>query len=111
MTVRFRRLRLADKRVVASIGRRTWGGWDYVGRLFDHWVREPEFLGVEHRGRLVGFGKATELAPGHWWLEGLRLATGDVNHESMRVNERSTHDSRRQWRVATTAAAVPAHSP
>jgi GNAT superfamily N-acetyltransferase len=120
MAVRFRRLRLADKRVVASIGRRTWGGWDYVERLFDHWVREPEFLGVEHRGRLVGFGKATELAPGHWWLEGLRvdphyrgrgfatglsrfiresvlarrprslrLATGDVNHESMRVIERS----------------------
>jgi GNAT superfamily N-acetyltransferase len=71
----FRPVRARDRERVAGICSRTWGGWDYVMLFFDGWVREPGFLGVEAGGRLVGFGKATELAPREWWLEGLRMDT------------------------------------
>lgn len=69
----FRPVRRRDRAAVAAICARTWHGWDYVMLFFDNWVREPEFLAVEQGDRPVGFGKATELAPGHWWLEGLRV--------------------------------------
>ena len=115
----FRPVRRRDRAAVAAICARTWHGWDYVMLFFDNWVREPDFLAVEQGGRLAGFGKATELAPGHWWLEGLRvdparrgqgiatalsdellgrtlaraprsvrLATADVNVESLRIIRR-----------------------
>jgi len=98
------------------ISARIWEGHDYVPLFFDRWVEEGGFLAGVLRGRLVGYGKATELAPGEMWLEGLRinpkcrqrgigkelsrqvldrtlgrrpvslrLATADVNHESIHI--------------------------
>ena len=73
MGLRFRRVTGTDRQRVARICARTWHGWDYVMVLFDRWKHEPGFIGAERNGRLVGFGKATELAPGEWWMEGLRM--------------------------------------
>jgi GNAT superfamily N-acetyltransferase len=103
-----------------EISSRIWGGHDYVPIFFERWVSEGGFWGVEMRNKLVGYGKATELAPGEWWLEGLRvdpdcrsrgvgkelsravllrtleklpvslrLATADVNHESVHIIEKA----------------------
>ncbi|MFO7675183.1 MAG: GNAT family N-acetyltransferase [bacterium] len=69
----FRPVERHDRATVARICRRTWHGWDYLMLFFNRWVREPDFLGAARAGRLVGFAKATELAPGHWWMEGLRV--------------------------------------
>ena len=109
---------MADKPGVMRVSSRIWEGNDYVPLFFDRWAKEGGFWGAELRGRLVGYGKATELAPGELWLEGLRvdpvcrkqgvgkelsrqvvlrtlnrrpvslrLATADVNHESLHIIE------------------------
>jgi GNAT superfamily N-acetyltransferase len=109
---------MADKPAVMKISSRIWEGNDYVPLFYDRWAKEGGFWAGELRGRLVGYGKATELAPGELWLEGLRvdpdcrkrgagkelsrqvvyrtlerrpislrLATADVNHESIHIIE------------------------
>jgi len=109
---------MADKPAVMKISSRIWEGNDYVPLFFDRWAKEGGFWAAELRGRLVGYGKTTELAPGELWLEGLRvdpgcrkrgvgkelsrqvvqrtlerrpvslrLATADVNHESIHIIE------------------------
>ena len=109
---------MADRPAVLRVSARIWGGNDYVPMFFERWVSEGGFWAVETRKRLVGYGKATELAAGEWWLEGLRvdphcrsrgvgkelsravllrtlemrpvslrLATADVNHESIHIIE------------------------
>jgi len=108
----------ADKPALLRISARIWEGHDYVPLFFDRWVKEGGFWAAELRRRLVGYGKATQLSPGEWWLEGLRvdpgcrkqgvgkelsrqvvyrtlerrpvslrLATADVNHESIHIIE------------------------
>jgi len=109
---------MADKPAVLRVSSRIWEGHDYVPLFFDRWVNEGGFWAAELRGRLVGYGKATQLSPGEWWLEGLRvdpkcrnrgvgkelsrqvlhrtlderpvslrLATADVNKESIHIIE------------------------
>jgi GNAT superfamily N-acetyltransferase len=118
MKLLVRPVTMADKPAVMRISARIWEGNDYVPQFFDRWVTEGGFWAAELRGRLVGYGKATELAPGELWLEGLRvdpdcrkqgvgkelsrqvvcrtlerrpislrLATADVNHESIHIIE------------------------
>ena len=113
-----RPMTMADKPAVMEVSSRIWEGNDYVPLFFDRWVKEGGFWAAELRGRLVGYGKATQLSPGEWWLEGLRvdpecrkrgigkelsrqvlrrtlderpvslrLATADVNRESMHIIE------------------------
>jgi GNAT superfamily N-acetyltransferase len=113
-----RPMTMADKPAVLEVSSRIWEGNDYVPLFFDRWVRAGGFWAAELRGRIVGYGKATELARGEWWLEGLRvdprcqkqgigkelsrqvlqrtleerpvslrLATADVNRESMHIIE------------------------
>jgi GNAT superfamily N-acetyltransferase len=118
MKLLVRHMTMADKPAVMRISSRIWDGHDYVPLFFDRWVREGGFWVAELRRRIVGYGKATELSPGEWWLEGLRvdpdcrqrgigkelsrqvlyrtlderpvslrLATADVNQESMHIIE------------------------
>jgi GNAT superfamily N-acetyltransferase len=109
---------MADRPALMRISSRIWEGHDYVPMFFEGWVNEGGFWAGEIRNRIVGYGKATELAAGKWWLEGLRvdpdcrsrgvgkelsravlhrtleklpvslrLATADVNHESVHIIE------------------------
>jgi GNAT superfamily N-acetyltransferase len=64
---------MEDKPAVLKISSRIWEGNDYVPQFFDRWVKDGGFWAGELRSRLVGYGKATELAPGELWLEGLRV--------------------------------------
>jgi GNAT superfamily N-acetyltransferase len=113
-----RPMTMADKPAVMKVSSRIWEGNDYVPLFFDRWIVDGGFWAAELRGRLVGYGKATQLSPGEWWLEGLRvdpgrrkrgvgkelsrlvlertlderptslrLATADVNHESLHIIE------------------------
>jgi GNAT superfamily N-acetyltransferase len=113
-----RPMTMADKPAVLRVSSRIWEGNDYVPLFFDRWAGEGGFWAAELRGRIVGYGKATQLSPGEWWLEGLRvdpdcrkrgigkelsrqvlhrtlderpaslrLATADVNHESLHIIE------------------------
>jgi len=118
MALQARPVTMADKPALLRISSRIWNGHDYVPMFFERWVSEGGFWAGVVRNRLVGYGKATELAPGEWWLEGLRvdpdcrsrglgkelsrqvlyrtlerrpvslrLATADVNHESVHIIE------------------------
>jgi GNAT superfamily N-acetyltransferase len=113
---------MSDWPAVRRISAEIWEGRDYVPLFFKQWVREGGFWCAETRGRVAGYGKATELATGEWWLEGLRvdpalrrrgigaelsrqvlyqalnrrpvslrLATADVNRESVRIIETVMH--------------------
>lgn len=52
-----------------------WEGEDYVPQVWDDWLADPhgQLSVAEIGGRVVGLGKLTRLAPGEWWLEGLRV--------------------------------------
>lgn len=73
MELTVRPVRNEDRARVLDICSRVWGGWDYVPLFFDDWLTGHGFWAAEVSGRVAGFGKATELAPGEWWLEGLRV--------------------------------------
>jgi GNAT superfamily N-acetyltransferase len=114
-----RPMTMADRPAVLRISSRIWDGHDYVPTFFERWVSEGGFWAGVVRNRLVGYGKATQLSPGEWWLEGLRvdpsfrnrgvgkelsrqvlyrtlderpvslrLATADVNQESIHIIEK-----------------------
>lgn len=63
----------ADREAVLAISRQIWEGHDYVQHFFDRWIRAGGLVVGETRGRVIGFGKITDLAPGELWLEGLRV--------------------------------------
>jgi GNAT superfamily N-acetyltransferase len=72
----FRPATMADEAAVGAISAQIWDGEDYVPETFADWVADSigaftlAFAGPE----LAGFSKLTELGPGEWWLEGLRVA-------------------------------------
>ena len=65
----------ADKADVIEFTKFIWDGHDYVQYVWDEWLADPEgILAVaEYGGRCVGLAKITLLAPGQWWLQGLRV--------------------------------------
>ncbi|MHB8571487.1 MAG: GNAT family N-acetyltransferase [Candidatus Dormibacteria bacterium] len=73
--LRFRPLTPADRARALQITEGVWDGNDYLPRVFDDWVADPEalFIGVESEGRLAGFHRMREVSPGEWWFEGLRV--------------------------------------
>lgn len=52
-----------------------WEGEDYVPHVWKEWLSDYEgtLAVAEYGGRVVGLGKLSLLAPGQWWLEGLRV--------------------------------------
>jgi N-acetylglutamate synthase-like GNAT family acetyltransferase len=72
-----RRARESDRPALEAIAARTWHGDDYLPQVFDEWLADPdgEFfvasLGADER--VVGTAKLTQLGPGEWWLEGMRV--------------------------------------
>lgn len=73
LEIRVRPARPLDKPAVLGICKHTWHGWDYVPLFYDEWVRQGGFWVAELGHRVIGLGKATELAKGELWLEGLRV--------------------------------------
>jgi GNAT superfamily N-acetyltransferase len=52
-----------------------WDGEDYLPEVFDAWVAvaEGQFTALELDGKVVALAKLTRLAPGEYWLEGIRV--------------------------------------
>jgi len=73
MALVVRPARRADRSAIVAIGKRIWQGWDYVPLFFNRWLRQGDFWVAELDRVVIGCAKATELAPGEWWLEGLRV--------------------------------------
>lgn len=68
--------RLSDEAAVNALSAQIWEGEDYVPHRFRQWVADEkgQFTVIYEGDELVAFGKLTELRPGEWWLEGLRVA-------------------------------------
>jgi GNAT superfamily N-acetyltransferase len=99
----------SDRQAVGRIALGLWHGNDYIPAFFDRWVREGGFWVGERRGRVVGCGKATRLAPGEWWLEGLRVdpkaqKRGIGTELSRRILYRALDERPTSLRLATGAA-------
>ena len=60
---------------VIALTKTIWEGHDYVPIVWQDWLTDPEGLlaVAEYGGRAVGVVKLSLLAPGEWWLEGLRV--------------------------------------
>jgi len=61
-----------DRPFVEEIARVTWGGKDYVERVFDEWL-DDNFYVLEVDGKVIGMAKLTILPGRVGWLEGLRV--------------------------------------
>ena len=61
-----------------------WDGHDYIKYVWQDWLADPHgLLVVAQYGRhAVGLGKITLLAPGQWWLEGVRV---DPNYQGLKI--------------------------
>jgi GNAT superfamily N-acetyltransferase len=64
-----------DREAVLEFCKFIWDGHDYIPYVWDDWLADPdgEMFVAEYAGKAVGLGRLTLLAPGQWWLEGLRV--------------------------------------
>ncbi|NJE04958.1 GNAT family N-acetyltransferase [Thermococcus sp. M36] len=62
-----------DRPFIEEIARLTWGGDDYLARVFDEWVKDGNFYVLEIDGKVIGTAKMTLLPGKVGWLEGLRV--------------------------------------
>ncbi len=62
-----------DKEAILAISRKIWEGEDYVPAVLEDWLSQGGMLVAELSGEVVGFAKVTELSPGEFWFEGLRV--------------------------------------
>lgn len=67
-----REARPEDRPFIEEIARMTWGGEDYLARVFDEWLGD-NFYVLELDGKVIGTAKLTLLPGEVGWLEGLRV--------------------------------------
>ncbi len=68
-----REARPEDRPSIEEIARITWNGEDYLGRIFDDWIKDGNFYVLEVDGKVIGTAKLTTLPCKVGWLEGLRV--------------------------------------
>ncbi|WP_461862856.1 GNAT family N-acetyltransferase [Thermococcus sp.] len=68
-----REARADDRPFIEEIARLTWGGDDYLARVFDEWIKDGNFYVLEVDGKVIGTAKLTLLPGKVGWLEGLRV--------------------------------------
>jgi GNAT superfamily N-acetyltransferase len=64
-----------DKAAITALAAKIWEGEDYLHHNFDNWVAQERgrFVVAYAGDTLIGCNKLTELRPGEWWMEGLRV--------------------------------------
>ncbi len=68
-----REARPEDRPFIEEIARLTWGGDDYLARVFEEWLSDGGFYVLEMDGKVIGTAKMTLLPGKVGWLEGLRV--------------------------------------
>jgi GNAT superfamily N-acetyltransferase len=74
----------SDRTDVLEFTKFIWGGHDYIQYVWDDWLADPRGLlaVAEYAGHAVALGKATYVAEGQWWLEGLRV---DPRYQGLKI--------------------------
>jgi GNAT superfamily N-acetyltransferase len=65
----------ADTLGMLVVTRTIWEGHDYVPHEWEHWLEDPagRVVVADLQDRVVGLARLARLAPGEWWLQGLRV--------------------------------------
>lgn len=73
-----------DREAVLEFCKFIWDGHDYIPDVWDDWLADPSgrMFVAEYAGKAVGLVRLTLLAPGQWWLEGLRV---DPAHQDRKI--------------------------
>ena len=75
-----RPVRESDRDEIFALTAHTWDHGDYIPEVFDEWLADPRgvFAALVHvrSGRIAAIDKVSELAPGQFWFEGLRVNPG-----------------------------------
>jgi GNAT superfamily N-acetyltransferase len=74
--VTFRPGQRTDWAAVQQVIANTWPEGDYITEdLWNEWATTSggHLYAVEADGKLIGFGRLTELGQGDWWIEGMRV--------------------------------------
>jgi GNAT superfamily N-acetyltransferase len=71
----FRAMRPEDREEVVAFTAQIWEGHDYLGHVFDKWVKDPDgyFAAMLRGDRVVGCGRLMPMDTRRGWLEGLRV--------------------------------------
>lgn len=82
-----RRALASDREDVLEFTKFIWGGHDYIRYVWDEWLADPYGLlaVIEYAGHAVALGKASAIAEGQWWLEGLRV---DPKYQGLKLSSR-----------------------
>lgn len=75
MTLEIRRARPKDRQAVLAFCADTWQGHDYIPRVWDDWLADPEglLLVATQQGTPVAMARTAFYTPGEAWLEGMRV--------------------------------------
>jgi GNAT superfamily N-acetyltransferase len=105
-----------DTEDVLSFTSRIWEGTDYVPAAWQEWLTDTKGLCAvaEYHGHAIGLVKLSWVAPGQWWVMGLRV---DPDHQSLGVASRLHHYILEQWehnlggvvRLSTRSTNLPIH--
>ena len=105
-----------DKCAMLALTAQIWDGNDYLPQVWDTWLLDSvgRLVVAEMRGRLVGLGKLTCLAPGQWWVEGLRVhpemqGFGIASHLHEYLLQAWRRLGSGVLRLATSAKRLPIH--
>jgi predicted PurR-regulated permease PerM/GNAT superfamily N-acetyltransferase len=114
--VRIRPARKSDTGDVLALAARIWEGHDYIPRVWSGWLADRSgILAVAERdGKAVGIGKLTRMAPGEWWIEGLRV---HPDYQGIKIGSQLFEYLVEGWkkrgagviRLATSSERVPVH--
>lgn len=75
MTLTIRPAQASDRDAVLAFCARIWGGYDYLPKVWDEWLADPQglFLTALLDGRPVAVARACFPSPDEAWLEGMRV--------------------------------------
>jgi len=73
MKMEIRKISPGDRKDIEKIARGTWEGEDYLADVFDKWIKDGNFFGIEEDGKIIATGKLTIFPDKVGWLEGLRV--------------------------------------
>lgn len=97
---------------VTAIAAEVWEGHDYLPAVFDGWLadREGLFCAATVDGRVAGVAKLSCLAPGWWWMEGLRVGKAFRGRGLGRGLHRRLVDYARAFAPTTVAYSTAANN-
>ena len=105
-----------DTPAVLELSSHIWEGEDYVPRVWQDWLDDPQGLLVvaEYAGRIVAVGKLTRQLAESWWLEGLRVhpdfqGKGVATHVFSYLHDHWLEHGSGVIRLSTVSSNLPVH--